>query len=80
MVCIADKHRLKVGEPGFPVAAAECGRRVIVCAGTTLKVGDHDFTKFSIIPSVSLLVDIPDRHSKFLVERPSVGWVQGCCI
>ena len=23
MVCINDKHRLKVGEPGFPVAAAE---------------------------------------------------------
>ena len=23
MVCTDDKHRLKVGEPGFPVAAAE---------------------------------------------------------
>ena len=25
MVCIDDKHQLKVGEPGFPVAAAERG-------------------------------------------------------
>ena len=29
-ICLDDKHRLKVGEPGFPVAAAERGRRVIV--------------------------------------------------
>ena len=27
MVCIDDKHRLKVGEPGFLVAAAEGGER-----------------------------------------------------
>ena len=25
MVCIDDKHRLKVGEPGFPMAAAKQG-------------------------------------------------------
>ena len=47
MVSIDDKHRLKVGEPGFPVAAAERGRRVMVRAGTTFEVGDHNFTKFS---------------------------------
>ncbi len=61
MISIDDKHRLKVGEPGFPVAAAERGRRVIVSSGTTFEVGDHDFTKFSIIPSVVLLIDIPER-------------------
>ena len=60
LVCIDDKHRLKVGEPGFPVAAAERGRRVLVRPGTTFEVGDHDFNKFSIIPSVVLLTDIPD--------------------
>ena len=27
--------------------------------GSTFEVGDHDFTVFSIIPSVCLLVDIP---------------------
>ena len=41
MVCIDDKHRLKVEEPGFPVAAAERGRKLIVRAGTTFEVGDH---------------------------------------
>ena len=69
MLCIDDKHRLKVGEPGFPVAAAERGRKVIVRAGTTFEVGDHDFTKFSIVPSVALIVDIPkDIHE---------SWYQG---
>ena len=61
MICIDDKHRLKVREPGFPVAAAERGSRVLVRVGTTFKVGDHDFTKFSIIPSVVLVVNIPDN-------------------
>ena len=36
------------------VAAAERGRRVLVKVGTSFEVGDHDFTKFSIIPSVVL--------------------------
>lgn len=66
MVSIDDKHRLKVGEPGFHVAAAERGRRVMVRAGITFEVRDHDF---SIIPSVVLLTDIP--------ERIDDSWYQG---
>ena len=62
-VCLDDKHRVKVGEPGYPLAAAERGRRVLVRADTTFEVGDHDFAKFSIVPSVSLLVDIPTELS-----------------
>ena len=61
MICIDDKHRLKVREPGLPVAAAERGRRVLVRVGTTFEVGDHDFTKFSIIPSVVLVVNNADN-------------------
>ena len=57
-VCLDDKHRLKVGEPGYPVASAECGRRVIVKKGTVFEVGDHDFTKYSLIPSVAFFVDV----------------------
>ena len=63
-VCIDDKHCIKVGEPGFPVAAAERGRQVIVSSHTTFVVGDHDFTKFKITPSVILLVNIPDSIEK----------------
>lgn len=60
VICLDDKHRLKVGEPGFPVAAAERGRRVIVSLQEEFHVADHDFTRFSIIPSVIFSIDIPD--------------------
>ena len=59
-VCIDDKHRVKVGEPNFPVAAVERGRHVIVSSHETFEVGDHDFCKFSLIPSVILINDIPE--------------------
>ena len=59
-ICLDDKHRLKVGEPKFPVAAAERGRRVIVSLQEVFQVGDHDFTRFSIIPSVLFCIDIPE--------------------
>ena len=36
-------------EPGFPVAAAERGRQVIVSENEIIAVGDHDFTKFSLV-------------------------------
>lgn len=60
-ICIDDKLRIKVGEPGYPVAAVERGRQVIVSNTETFAVGDHDFTRFSIIPSVVLQVDIPEK-------------------
>ena len=69
MVCLNDKYKIKIGEPGFPVAAAERGRRVLVKVGATFEVGDHDFTKFGIIPSVVLINDIPDGFSG--------SWYQG---
>ena len=62
-LCLDDKHRIKVGDPGIPVAAAERGRRVLTAAGSRFLVGDHDFTTFSIIPSVTLHLDIPDNIS-----------------
>lgn len=59
-VCMDDKHCLKVGEPNYPVAAVERGRRVFVSRNQTFEVADHDFTRVSLIPSVSFVVDIPD--------------------
>ena len=61
--CIDDKHWIKVGEPDAPVASAERGRQVIVHSGTSLESSDHDFTTFSIIPSVVLLCEIPPEIS-----------------
>ena len=60
MVCMDDKHTVKIGEPNYPVAGAERGKRVLVSSSKTLAVADHNFTKFSLIPSVHLFVDIPE--------------------
>ena len=46
------------------MAAAERGRKVIVVRDTPFEVGDHDFTKFSLIPPVVLQVDIPEDVSE----------------
>lgn len=59
-ICLDDKHKIKVGEPNFPVASAERGRRVPVAVNESFQAGDHDFTKFGMIPSVSFIIDIPD--------------------
>ena len=62
-VCIDDKHRVKIGEPDAPVAFAERGRQVIVHSRTRLEAADHDFMKFSIIPSVVLVCDMSEEVS-----------------
>ena len=46
------------------MAAAERGCKVIVARDTSFQVGDHDFTKCSVIPSVALQVDIPEDVSE----------------
>ena len=81
--CLDDKHRIKVGEPAFPVAAAERGRSVLVRLDEVFAVGDHDFTKFGIIPSVILLREVPQEitgswydgeffvHIKYAIIEPS---------
>ena len=63
LVCLDDKHRIKIGEPGFPVATAERGRQVLQAARSRFLDGDHDFTKFGVIPSVALIINIPDDIS-----------------
>ena len=45
--CLDDKHRIKVGEPDVPVAAAERGHCVLTAPGAEFLVTDHDFTKLS---------------------------------
>ena len=61
LLFLDDKHRCKVGEPNYPVAAVERGKKVVVAAsGSTFAVSDHDFTKFGLIPSVALLCDVPE--------------------
>ena len=56
-----DKHFIKVGEPGVPVAAVDRGKQVLVSKDHPFLVGDHDFTKAKLVPSVTLLCNVPDR-------------------
>lgn len=51
-----DKHKVNVGEPSYPLAAAERGKQVIVGPNQVMAVGDHDFTKCTLTPSVNFLV------------------------
>ena len=60
LIFLDDKHRCKVGEPGFPVAAIERGKKVVVSKDTIFSVADHNFTKTGIIPSVGIS-EICDR-------------------
>ena len=62
-VCLDDKHKIKISEPNYPVASAVRGRRVLVRENEFLQAGDHDFTKFGIIPSVIFIIDIPEEIS-----------------
>ena len=41
-----------MGEHDVPVASFEQGRQVLVSCNKRMLVADHDFTKFSLIPSV----------------------------
>ena len=74
LVSMDDKHVVKVGEPGYPVAGIERGKQVLVAPGKKFAVGDHDFTKFSMSPSVSFLIDIPENITdSFYSGRVFVG-------
>ena len=56
LVSMDDKHKIKVGEPSYPLEAAERGKQVIVGPNQIMAVGDHDFAKATLTPSVNLLV------------------------
>jgi len=57
LICLDDKHRMKCGKPGFPVAAAERGWRVIVSLNEEFQVGDHDFTRIQHNPKCHVSID-----------------------
>ena len=70
LICLNDKHKIKVGETGCPVATAERGRRVLVRGDEVFAVCDHDFMKFFLIHSVIFIVNIPTIISD--------SWYSGC--
>jgi hypothetical protein len=74
LVFLDDKHRCKVGEPGFPVAAVDRGKKVVVSKDATFMVADHDFTKTGIIPSVAMICNIPESiNGDFYAGKVHIG-------
>ena len=59
-ICIDDKHKILLSEPGFPLSALPCSRRVLVGKNQVFQVRDHDFSTISLIPTVILLNTIPE--------------------
>lgn len=39
-----DKHKVPVGDPGYPVVSVDHGKKVPVSINKSFMVGDHDFT------------------------------------
>lgn len=52
LVCLDDKHYVEVSEPGMLLSAIDRGKCVLVGLNKQLMVVDHDFGKFSLIPTV----------------------------
>ncbi|XP_064646150.1 uncharacterized protein LOC135499336 [Lineus longissimus] len=75
LVSADDKHKIKVGEPSYPLAAAERGKQVIVGPNQVMAVGDHDFSKCTITPSVNFIIDIPTSiNSSFYRGKVHIGF------
>lgn len=61
LVFMDNKHKFKVGEPQAPVAAVERWKAVVVLAdGRKFSALDHNFTRCSITPSVTMFCHIPE--------------------
>lgn len=59
MICCDDKAKIPIGEPGFAVSTGVRGKKTVTPTSVTLTAGDHDMTKSSLTPSVTLQNDIP---------------------
>ena len=78
-VAMDDKHTCKVGEPDFPVAAVERGKEVIVARSQSFQVTNHDFTKVTVTPSATMLINIPDDiEGTFYDGQIHVGAKENC--
>jgi hypothetical protein len=74
LIFLDDKHRCKVGEPGFPVAAVDRGKKVVVSKDAIFAIADHDFTKMGIVPSVIMVCNIPESiNGNFYTGKVRIG-------
>ena len=57
------------------MAVVDRGKTVIISKEKMFVVGDHDFTRLSITPSLALLLDLPEdiEMAHFIVGRYILG-------
>ena len=69
-----DKHKVPVGDPGYPVASVDREKKVLVSVNKPFMVGDHDFTCNLLTPSVALFIEIPESiNGSFYHGQVCVG-------
>ena len=83
MISADAKCKVRIGEPDIPIACVSRRKAVIVGKNETFKVGDHDFSRTSLIPDAILIHTIPDEKEvdedeEVECNKQSVGeWYTG---
>ena len=54
-----DKNKIKCGEPGCPISAVTCGKKVLVAHDQVVQSADHDCTAITLVPTVVMIHDLP---------------------
>ena len=80
-VSLDDKHFIKVGEPGFPIAAVERGKKVLVSLQKKFEVDDHDFSNNFPLPlEWHLWLTSHKQWMILFIEEMCVCWPEGECL
>ncbi|PKB96241.1 hypothetical protein RhiirA5_435175 [Rhizophagus irregularis] len=58
-ICADDKHKIAIGE-GIATSTGVRNKKSLVPQNVDLTSSDHDYTKLSLTPSVTLFIDIPE--------------------
>lgn len=64
LVCMDDKAKVPVGEPGTPEAATSHNRKALTRENIVNESADHNYHTSNLTPSVDFIVDIPDDVTK----------------
>ncbi|GBC01005.1 hypothetical protein RclHR1_40280001 [Rhizophagus clarus] len=74
LIFLDDKHHCKIREPGHPVAAIECEKQVVITTHKIFTVSDHNFTKCSLIPSITMICNILNNiEGSFYQGQVNIG-------
>jgi hypothetical protein len=64
LMCCDDKAKIPIGDPGAAVSTGVRGKKTLAPSTTTLASLDHDMTRASVTPSVTLMCDVPALAEK----------------